>query len=280
MFVKTIANRLWDRVGGTPLVGDLLDMKESAMGANPKLTQFMITVMKKAKYDTKLFMKLIYKTQFYQRKTTQEVTGKYYFQGPVLRRLKSEQVWDSLLSIRMSNPEKSISLPDVLSDNLFQAHLAKMNFKQLIDYRANSKKEQKKILSKNKNLNIQHKNPKGNSGSRASEWSYPVEPGTMLQAFGTSDRSSIDASTQDATIPQALALMNDNNYAFNKTLIAESLKSAKSIDKKISLVYNAVLTREPTSKEKEIVRKYTSDGAKIESIYWALLNSHEFKLRK
>lgn len=277
MFTKTIVNRLWDRIWGVPLVGNLLDMKESAMGLNPPLTQFLIKTMRILQYDTKAFMKIIYKTQHYQKAVSHEVTGKYYFQGPVMKRLKSEQIWDSLLSIRTNNPEEKVILKEVLPVNLFHEHLASLNFKQLVDYRNNSKTEQKKILSKNNYVTTRR--IRESFDVRASEWSYPTEPGTMLQAFGASDRSSIDGSIQEANVPQALAMMNDDKYSFGRSALAQSLRSAGSMSEKIEMVYKAVLTRKPTSKEKSIISNYTNNDGNIESVYWALLNSHEFKLR-
>ena len=83
MFTKTIVNRLWYRLWGTPLAGKLLDMKESDLGTNPELTKFLIKAMQYAKFDMKIFMKMVMKSKSYQRAKTQEQVSykKFHFQG-------------------------------------------------------------------------------------------------------------------------------------------------------------------------------------------------------
>ena len=273
MFTKTIVNRLWKRVMGVELVGDLIDMKESELGPNPKLTQFMISLMKKLKYDQKEFMKLIYKTKTYQRVATKEIKGKYYFQGPVVKRMSAEQIWDSLISLNDNNPDANSLPPKLISDNIVYREVSKMNPKQMADYLKNPKS----IKSKTKVRGV--KKPTRGKVSRASELRSPSDIGSMLRTYGQSSRQIIDDSSTEANIPQALTMMNDKSIAFSNTLVSKKLKSEKNINKQIEMIYKAVLCRKPTSAEIEIMNRYTAQGLKLEDIYWTLINSHEFKLR-
>lgn len=274
MFTKTIVNRLWKRVMGIELVGELTDMKESEMGPNPKLTQFLITVMKKLKYDQKEFMKLIYKTQVYQRMATKEVKGKYYFNGPVVKRMSAEQIYDSLLSLKIANPDRDINAPQYIEVNFVYRAVSKMSYKELGKY-----------LEDPKAFNVIHgssksskkKNKKG--PMRASELKSPTDIGSMLRTFGQSSREIIDDSSLEANIPQALTMMNDDDFALKRSSLAKRINSEQSLSKKIETLFKAILCRKPTSSEMDILKRYSAKGLKIEDIYWSLINSHEFKLR-
>ena len=51
---------------------------------------------------------VLYNTETYQRGANSDelVLGMpYYFQGPVLRRMTAEQIWDSLLTLSVDNPD-------------------------------------------------------------------------------------------------------------------------------------------------------------------------------
>ena len=278
MFTKTIVNRLWKRVMGIELVGDLTDMKESELGTNPKLTQFLINLMKKLNYDQKEFMKLVFKTQTYQRTASNEVKGKYYFQGPVLSRMSAEQVHDSLLSLRVDNPDKNSSPPAKVIDNLLYEELSKKSPKQIADYLKNTKSFMSK-LSKSAKGQIASKAGKARSYTRASEMTSPMKAGSMLRTFGQSSREIIDDSSLEANIPQALTMMNDDDFSFKKTSLSQKVNSEKSLNKKIEVIFKAVLCRRPSNSEMEIMKRHSAKGLTIEDLYWSLVNSHEFKLR-
>ena len=207
MFTKTIVNRLWDRMMGVPLVGNLTDMKESHLGVNPQLTEFLISTMKKIKYDQKQFMRIIAKTQIYQRDSSQNVTGKYYFTGPVKKRISAEQVWDSLLSLRTENPDRSAVVSEFSRVNLIYDAIGKMTLEEKVAHGKNTKPLTAKInmqLTGNEKAKKERKKT-----ARASEWFSPAPMGTTLQAFGQSRRQIIDGANTDATIPQALSLLNE-----------------------------------------------------------------------
>ena len=279
MFTKTIVNRLWDRMMGVSLVGKLTDMKESQLGVNPNLTQFLITLMKKIKYDQKKFMRIIAKTQIYQRDSSQNITGKYYFPGPVKKRLSAEQVWDSLLSLRTANPDKSATVKEFSAENMIYAALDKMTLKEKVAHGNNTKP----LMSKVKKY-ARGTPKRGDNNARASEWQSPARLGTTLQHFGQSRRQTIDGASTDATIPQALSLMNVSllNSIKEGSYLSDILKKHSGLTAKIELVYQAVLTREPSEEELSLLTSYAGKLDKqevIEDLFWALVNSQEFKMR-
>ena len=280
MFTKTIVNRLWDRLFGTPLAGKILDMNEKSMGTNPELTKFMIKMMKHINYDTKMFMKIITKSNFYQRSATQEkvTLKKYHFQGPVMKRLRAEEIWDSLLSTRLEDPDSTVQIPDYTMGNLMNKYLTTQGQNELKSFIEDPKAAKAKITKMYPGKTIAKW--LGRPGDlRASDLYQPVKPGSLIQLFGGSTRQLIDESIQEANIPQALTLMNDSKLAFSKTFLAKKLSKIKSPADKINSLYGAVLTRKPTSIEMTTIKKYLDNGMKMESLYWALINTHEFIIR-
>ena len=280
MFTKTIANRLWFRIWGTPLAGKLMDMKESSMGANPQLTAFMIKVMKKVDYDMKAFMKVILKSKAYQRAKTQDQVNykTYRFQGPVMNRLSATQVYDSILSLQHSNPDSTVIVPDFTENTAINHYVTG---KDLSVYKAvqHDPRKYKPIIFKElkKQGKIIQKYA-GKGSGRASELAS-TGPGSLLQIFGGSSREIIDEAIKEANIPQSLYLMNDPKYKFHQTALAKKMAKVNSTDEKVKMLYAAVLTRQPTEKELTRIKKYMADGLKIDSVYWALINTHEFLLR-
>ena len=279
MFTKTIVNRLWDRMIGAPLVGNLTDMKESHLGVNPKLTEYLLTLMKTIKYDQKKFMRIIAKTQTYQSASSPDVSGKYYFTGPVKKRLSAEQVWDSLLSLRNGNPDKSAVVPQYSKENMLYAAIDKMNLQEKVAYAKNSQ-----VLLKKINKQFPGSSRRGDNNARASEWKSPARLGSTLQNFGQSRRQTIDGANTDATIPQALSLMNEEliNTIKENSYLGNLLKTRSSLSAKIQLIYQAVLTREASKEELALVTRYAATVDKqevIQDFFWALVNSQEFKAR-
>ena len=136
MFTKVIVNRLWRRVMGLNLVGELDDLELDDMGTSQSLTKELIRQMKLLNYDMRRFMAILYKTKLYQR----EVGSKniayrqdYHFEGPVLKRLSSEQLWDSLLSLVVEQPDLNIKTQFPMNkDNLLYDDLNKKSGEEII----------------------------------------------------------------------------------------------------------------------------------------------------
>ncbi len=117
--------------------------------------------------------------------------------------------------------------------------------------------------------------------ARASELESPAPRGHFLREFGQSDREVIDNAADHASVPQALNLLNGtiaealtNPFA----VFGSRLHEAGDAEEKIDMIFQAMLTREPTDRERELalskVEKY-GDSA-YERIVWALLNTKQF----
>ena len=107
-FTLVMTNRLWKRVMGRGLVEPLDDWKEDTVATNPPLMKFIAGQFSNSRYDVKKLLRAMYNTRTYQRQTTAGDVPEdkpYYFPGPVLRRMTAEQVWDSICTLVIPNPD-------------------------------------------------------------------------------------------------------------------------------------------------------------------------------
>ena len=87
---------------------------------------------------------------------------------------------------------------------------------------------------------------------RASEITTPAPPGHFLREFGQSDREIIENSNTQATVPQALTLLNGVIYGgvFSpNSPLSKNLSLHKTDSEKIRVLFLSLLNREPTEKE-------------------------------
>jgi len=117
--------------------------------------------------------------------------------------------------------------------------------------------------------------------ARASELPSPAPLGHFLREFGQSDREVIENAANNASVPQALSLLNGsivealtNQYA----VFGSRVHEAGTPEEKIEMIFQAMLTREPTDREMDIAKaeiEAKGDDA-YEGIVWALLNTRQF----
>ncbi|MGV3660549.1 MAG: DUF1549 domain-containing protein [Prosthecobacter sp.] len=115
---------------------------------------------------------------------------------------------------------------------------------------------------------------------RAAEIESPAPPGHALREFGQSDRDSVENASRDASVPQALVLMNGQmmpNILNSWSQVMLSLKEARYPDDKVEAAYLALLSRRPTSEEKVRWQQAQAAGlTKFEDLIYALLNTQQF----
>ena len=112
MFTKTIVNRLWMKLLGGELIGDPINLSRKGKGINPYLTDELVKILQAENFNMKEFHRIVLRSQTYQRETSQrdlEAGKPYVFHAPLLTRLTSEQIWDSLLSLALVNPDASLN---------------------------------------------------------------------------------------------------------------------------------------------------------------------------
>ncbi len=141
-------------------------------------------------------------------------------------------------------------------------------------------KEQRREFLKTYKRNGSGKDAMGLT-SRASEQPSPARPGTFLRTFGQSDRELIQNASDDASVPQALTLLNGpaadviNNPA---SKLNQAIANAGSPAQKIATLYQALLSRAPTANEQVIldgVIKERGDKA-VADVTHALITGSQF----
>lgn len=107
-FATVIANRMWKKAMGIGLVEPVDNFKDDSLASNPALLDFLTKLMVSVKFDLRKFQEAIYSSDTWQRQVLAKDVNPgdegYAFQGPVLRRLTAEQLWDSLMTL---------SVPDI-----------------------------------------------------------------------------------------------------------------------------------------------------------------------
>ena len=89
---------------------------------------------------------------------------------------------------------------------------------------------------------------------RASEITTPAPPGHFLREFGQSDREIIENSNRQASVPQALTLLNGAVYGavFSPhSPLFENLSRVRSDAEKIEVLFLSLLNRKPSQEEVE-----------------------------
>lgn len=277
-FSLTMANRLWQKAMGIGLIEPVDDMKDETKATNPELMEFLAKELVRLKFDLKEFQRIIYYSKTYQRAATYgelDPEKPYLFPGPLLRRMTAEQVWDSLLTLTMPNPELVVRPDDdeyVETVSLTEKTTAEELFKK-VDRLAEVRKEEGK--DRNKRLY------KGQELVRASELPQPLPEGHFLRQFGQSDRQSIADSHTDGTVPQLLTMFNGpvtHMMLEQGSVIYNEVTAEKSVDAQINKIFVCLLNRHPTAAERAVAQKEMKSAgpAGYGNVIWALLNTREF----
>lgn len=113
---------------------------------------------------------------------------------------------------------------------------------------------------------------------RASEVASPAPPGHFLRQFGQSDREVIENANADASVPQALSLMNGPGHQLltnERAVLNKILKQQDKPEKKVETIYLSVLNRLPQEHELSILNE-NIHAFKAQDLLWALINGREF----
>lgn len=108
-FATTIANRLWKQSMGLGLIEPVDTIDDSTTASNGALMEFLAASMVALDFDRKAFLRAIYNSRTYQSQASSaDITdvASYGFNGPVLRRMTAEQLWDSLVALAMPDVDR------------------------------------------------------------------------------------------------------------------------------------------------------------------------------
>jgi hypothetical protein len=115
---------------------------------------------------------------------------------------------------------------------------------------------------------------------RAAELESPAPRGHYLREFGQSDRETIENANSDASVPQALAMMNGSllpQITNRYSQLMLTVSKAQYPDDKVAAAYMTILSRQPSAREKEVWLKAQDSGlSSMEDLVFSLLNTQQF----
>lgn len=119
--------------------------------------------------------------------------------------------------------------------------------------------------------------------SRAAEQPSPAPRGHFLREFGQSDRDVVENASQEASVPQALTMMNGSlvsQVTSAWSVLSVNLRKAKSDDEKLDALFLTTYSRYPTEKERAVIHQrmesYAGNKNIWEDMAVAILSTERF----
>jgi hypothetical protein len=112
---------------------------------------------------------------------------------------------------------------------------------------------------------------------RAAELGSPAPPGHPLREFGQSDREVVDNASTEASIPQALLMMNSaivGDILHPQSVLMRRVSAAGSFTSQVEMIYLTLLSRPPTPGEMMAIERNGITSA--EDVIHALLTTATF----
>ena len=287
-FTTMIANRIWKQVFGAGLIEPIDTMADKTLASNETLMKYLERIFVSVNYDMREYKRILLNTKLFQRQSKQsdyKSLEEYNFEGPILRRMTGEQLWDSLVTLVYNdidsakrfylhnqpdyapifNRYKDMNGEDIYQDikKLADENPGERNFLKLLDgdQYPNNKFPDKNLV-------------------RSSYLSSPAPGGHLIRQFGGSDREQIDNSSKEPNTPQVLNLLNgfvETNILRKKDAdFMEQMQSEKVKTKQIESVFLSILSRKPTTQEFNSLKRIIDKPDGFKHVSWILLNSHEF----
>jgi Protein of unknown function (DUF1549)/Protein of unknown function (DUF1553) len=297
-FATNIANRIWKKAFGLGVIEPINDIDDLAEASSPELMAHLTFVMKAAKFDLREVQRVIYNSKTYQASasaTPDLGKAKYLFNGPIVRRLSAEQVWDSLIVTAVGTYADNVLLrrgDDLKAMALPAGKVTVAELKNAVD-------RTKKAFSGGGKLAGAPK--KGGGGSalglangyegdkpinrfslmlaRASELPQPSSETHFLRLWGQGDRLLADSATNDGSVPQVLQMMNGSVGKLvsdvRSAAVLDAMK-ATTPEGEVTSLYLSYLSRKPTAKELAAATKSLQGGLALTDLAWVLANTREF----
>jgi hypothetical protein len=289
-FALVIANRMWGRAFGRAIIEPVNDFSDDEIqrASQPEVLKFIEREMRRVNFDLREFMRILYNTRAYQSIATADepdLTKAYYFSGPVLRRMRAEQAWDSMMVL--AHGAEIDKKPG--GDGSFYKKILNVDFNTASNDDVWRHYEMWKNL-RGAQSSMAMVSESGDDYSpivvndmelRASELPQPAPAASMLDTFGQSDRRITDDHNYDGSVPQVLALMNGSvtqQLTGISSKVVSDLEELDGPDDKVRGVFFTLLNRFPTKDELDLgtgmIEDFGEEG--ISDLAWALMNSPEF----
>ena len=105
-FTRVIVNRIWKRTFGHGLFEPVDNLTDRTEISHPELLDFLKSLMQDLDFNLRAFQNVLFHTQLFRREMHLEDHSagmKFFFTGPLLKRMSAEQIWDSLTTLILPN---------------------------------------------------------------------------------------------------------------------------------------------------------------------------------
>ena len=303
-FAGSIAARMWLRVMGAKLHKadneEFLNPEDPLTGA---LSSGLMELIRDYDYDLRAFQQTLMLTKAFAAKSAPDAEASFHgLMGRPIERMSAEQIWDSLVTLVLEDPESAQRIENMEHLYLHGRYIGRLDdiiekvhsFKTVEEY-------QKWVIMKYEEAR-DGTGPKAPAPrpptyiaghgrlmtsaiqgiARASELPSPALPNHFLQKFGQSDRISIDGATNEGSLTQTLQMLNGATQDIvanpNETVIRKILQGPGTNVEKGALLFQSVLTRQPTTRERALCAKELDlgEGKGLANIVSALVCTPEF----
>lgn len=151
--------------------------------------------------------------------------------------------------------------------------------RQQTQLRANGRKKQESMTGMSAVTNRSSRAGRAAVNMRASEHPSPFSPGSMVRQFGGSDRNSPEAAHTDATIPQALTLLNGQAAAGTENRRSKTFEALAEItnpEQRLEYLFLAFYSCRPSAAEKKDLLPLAEDREDIFTLARAMLTSKRY----
>jgi hypothetical protein len=274
-FAGSIAARMWLRVMGAKLHQDdneeFLDPEDPVTGA---LSSALMKLMKDYDFDLRAFQQTLMLTKAFAAKSAPDAEASFRgLRGRPIERMSAEQIWDSLVTLVLEDPESAQRIEDMESLYLHGRYIGRLDdiiekvhsFKTVKEYQDWVIMKYQEARDGTGPKAPAPRPPTYIAGhgrlmtsailgiARASELPSPAPPNHFLRKFGQSDRISIDSATNEGSLTQTLQMLNGATQTMvanqEDTVIRKILQGPGTCEDKGALLFRSILTREPTARE-------------------------------
>ena len=243
-FAKVIVNRMWQRLMGRGII-DPVDDWEFGDNSHPELLDYLSREFMLNNYDLKYLTRLIMTSAAYQRTPTSDADELALFAGPERRRMRAEQLVDSLFhaaSKPFNTEDMNIDVDGTRRESIsrnFGTPERAWEFTSLSNERDRpslSLPAVQTVINVLENF--------GWRGSRQDPLTYREEEPSVLQS----------AILSNGVVGRRVTQLSEDSR------FTELALQDQPVEGYVKDVYLAVLTREPTAEELTLFTEYLSPG--------------------
>jgi len=243
-FPKVLVNRLWQRLFGRGII-EPIDDWENAEPLFPDLLDYLSGELIRSGYDLKAVARLIFNSEAYQRKTSEDPTAIQYFAALGPRQLEAEQIVDSLFASTGKQLRTEILTIDIGGGRpwLNSISLGQPSRAWMFGGVANNRDRPSLILPRAQAV-VDVMGAFGWRASRQEPISYRQKPLSPLQP----------AILNNGTVTGWLTRLSDDHQLTELSLKADSIESL------VEKVYLRLLSRFPSGEEEQLAVEYLQPG--------------------